>query len=226
MSAAKTVVLVPTTDGRPQSGCEKGLRALERRGIEVRRVGGYSAIDFARSVLATRALEDGFDLLFWIDDDIVFDPEDVERLCASDHALVAGVYPKKGKRELALHVVPGTTSLSFGRGGGIAEVRYAGTGFMCTHRRLYEAMARELPICNEQFGEAVVPYFLPFVVETERGPWYLGEDYAFCERARRAGHRVLVDTRVRLFHVGTYEYGWEDAGGTLARNADYTLHLR
>jgi hypothetical protein len=97
---------------------------------------------------------------------------------------------------------------------------------MCTHRRLYEAMAAELPTCNEHFGEAVVPYFLPFVVETERGPWYLGEDYAFCERARRAGHRVLVDTRVRLFHVGTYEYGWEDAGGSLPRNAEYTLHLR
>jgi hypothetical protein len=215
------VVLVPTMDGRPQRACEDGLRALERRGIEVRRVAGFSAIDLGRSVLATRALADGFDELFWIDDDIGFDPEDVFRLRDTGEALVAGIYPKKGRRELAVHVVPGTRSFAFGRDGSLSEVRYVGTGFMYTHRRLYEAMAPELPVCNEHFGERVIPYFLPFVVKAESGPWYLGEDYAFCERARRAGHRVMVDTRVRLYHVGTYAYGWEDAGSTITRHESY-----
>ena len=64
----------------------------------------------------------------------------------------------------------------------------------------------------EQFGQRVIPFFMPFVTATDRGLWYLGEDYAFCERARLAGHRVFVDTAIRLFHLGTYAYGWEDAG--------------
>ena len=225
-AARRLVVLVPTADGRPERLCDERLRALEARGIEVRRVHGYAAIDFARSIIATRALADGFDDLMWVDSDIVFSPDDVEALRASDKTLIAGVYPKKGKRELALHVKPRTPELTFGESGGVAEVLYCGSGFMLTRRELYAEMAKELPICNEQFGERVVPYFLPFVASTENGLWYLGEDYAFCERAQRAGHGVFVDTRIRLFHVGAYEYGWEDAGREVERFSSYVYRLR
>jgi hypothetical protein len=202
------------------------LRALERRSVPVRRTVGLSRIDFARSLMATQALDEGFDHLFWIDDDIVFDPDDVFRLRDSGEALIAGVCAKKGKRELAVHAAPETAAFTFGTHGGIVEVRFAGTGFLYTHRRVYESMAAELPVCNESFGQRVVPYFLPFVMSTEKGPWYLGEDFAFCERARRSGHRILVDTRIRLFHVGQYAYGWEDAGQALERFGDYTYRLR
>jgi hypothetical protein len=226
VTASRLVVLVPSIDGRPQRACEEKLRELERRGIEVRRVPGHSAIDFGRSIIATRALSDGFDELMWIDDDIVFEPDDIERLRAHGEPLVAGLYPKKGKRELAVHVLPGTKSLTLGSGGGLVEVRFAATGFLYTRRSLYEAIARELPTCNEKFGEPVVPYFLPFVIDDpERGTWYLSEDFAFSERARRAGHRVMVDTSVRLFHVGTYGYGWEDAGAEPKRFATYDFRI-
>ncbi|MFT3924399.1 MAG: hypothetical protein QM778_17815 [Myxococcales bacterium] len=223
---SRLVVLVPTTHGKPEPACEEGLRALERSGIEVRRVSGYAAIDFARCIMATRALDDGFDELLWIDDDIAFDPTDVERLRTSDQVLVAGAYAKKGRRQLAVRELPGTASFTFGPRGGLQEVLYAGTGFMYTRRALYDAMSTELPVCNTQFGQRVVPYFLPFVVQTEAGPWYLGEDYAFCERARRAGFKVFIDTRIRLHHIGPYHYGWEDAGRENERFATYVYHLR
>jgi len=176
--------------------------------------------------MATRALAEVFDELLWIDDDVVFDPDDVGRLRESGAPLVAGVCPKKGKRELAVHVMPGTASFTFGPSGGLVEVLYAGTGFLYTRRSLYEEMAAELPVCNAQFGEPIVPYFLPFVVQTEKGPWYLAEDYAFCERARRAGHRILVDTRIRLLHLGSHAYGWEDAGRDVERHESFTYSFR
>jgi hypothetical protein len=226
MSVPRLVVLVPSIDGRPQPACEAGLRELERRGVEVRRLAGFSRIDFARSLMATQALDDGHDHLFWIDDDVVFQPDDVARLCESGVPLVAGVYPKKGRRELAVHAAPETTAFEFGAHGGVVEVRFVATGFLYTHRCVYESISPGLPVCNESFGQRVVPYFLPFVMNTEQGPWYLGEDFAFCERARRAGHRILVDTRIRLFHVGSYAYGWEDAGQTVERHDPYTYRLR
>src|SRR5262252_3291550 len=136
MGNSGLVVLVPSIDGRPQPGCEAGLRALEHKGIEVRRIAGHSRIDFARSLAATQALEDGFDGLLWIDDDVIFNPEDAIRLHESGEALVGGIYAKKGKRELAAHAVPGTPSFTFGPQGGIVEVRFIGTGFLFTHRRV------------------------------------------------------------------------------------------
>ena len=36
--------------------------------------------------------------------------------------------------------------------------------------------------------------------------------YAFCERARQCGYKIMADTSIRLWHIGEYAYGWEDAG--------------
>lgn len=216
----RCVVLVPVGH-HVEPDCEDGLRALEARGYEVRRVRGYAAIDQARSQMASDALADGFDDLLWIDADIGFDPDDVERLRATEPAVVGGIYPKKNTRALACHLLDGTTDLHFGRSGGLLEIRYAPTGFLLTRRAVYDRLAEQLPLCNRRFGMPMRPYFLPMVVPDDEGHWYLGEDFAFCERARRAGFPIMADTRIRLWHVGPYRYGWEDAGSTPGRYDDY-----
>jgi hypothetical protein len=35
----------------------------------------------------------------------------------------------------------------------------------------------------------------------------------------------MADTTIRLWHVGTYRYGWEDAGRDVERFGDYTFHV-
>jgi hypothetical protein len=219
---ARCVVLVPV-GGHVEPECEAGLRALEVAGYTVRRVQGYAAIDQARSQMASDALADGFDELMWIDSDVVFDVDDVRRLRDSDVPVVCGIYPKKNARALSCHLLPGTTTVHFGNRGGLLEIRYAATGFLLTRREVYDGIARheQLPVCNQRFSTPVVPYFLPLLVPDEAGTWYLGEDFAFCERARRSGFSILADTRIKLGHVGAYRYYWEDAGATRERYADY-----
>jgi hypothetical protein len=218
----RTVALVPCYGGIIDVECEQSLRELERRGIQVWRAPGYAAIDKARSVLASRALREGYEALVWIDADITFRADDVCALVASGEPFVGGLYPKKGRRELAAHLLPETREILFGRRGSVLEVRYLGAGFLCTAAEVYRRMLPELPLCDERFGDPFVPFFLPAVVDD--GPerhWYLAEDYAFCERARRSGFRILADSRVRLGHAGRYVYSWEDAGGSLERFDDY-----
>ena len=102
-----------------------------------------------------------------------------------------------------------------GKGTGLVELLYCGTGFLHVRREVYDDHpARSLPcrVCNEQFGRPMVPYFLPMVREFEGGHWYLGEDFSFCERARQCGYKIMADTSIRLWHIGEYAYGWEDAG--------------
>lgn len=227
MSTKKSIILVPV-GSHIEPECERGLARLESRGYTVRRVYGYAAIDQARSQMATDALAEGFDELIWVDSDVAFEPEAIDRLREHRLPMVCGIYPKKGVRALSCHLAPNTPQVVFGAGGGLLEILYAATGFLLTRREVYETMQRvlALPVCNEDFSKPIVPYFLPLIAERNGKPWYLGEDFAFSERARRAGFTVMADTTIRLRHMGRYGYTWEDAGGDRASYATYTFHVK
>jgi hypothetical protein len=226
LDPAKCVVLVPVAD-KIEPACARGLFELERQGYAVWRLYGASAIDQARSQMASDALNAGFEELMWIDTDIDFPFDAVNRLRALDLPVVCGVYAKKGRRELVVHFEPGTEHLVFGKDGGLLEIKYAATGFLLTKRSVYEKIQaqEQLPVCNRQFGNPTVPYFLPMIVEDGENHWYLGEDFAFSERCRRSGFPVVADTRIRLGHIGREAYSWEEAGSDVQRYETYTYHL-
>ncbi len=238
LSPGRCVVLVPF-QGRIVSKCQAGLVELERRGYTVRRVEGYSAIDQARNQMSSDALADGFQETLWIDSDVGFEADDVDRLRRHGLPVTCGIYPKKGKRELANHIIPGTPRFRFGIKGGLAEILYGGTGFLHVRRAVYETLAQllELPVCNQHAGRPLWPFFQPLIRSAPRevgaiedsdpatrrrpGHWYLAEDYAFCHRARQCGIPIIADTTIRLWHVGDYAYSWEDAGIDRQRFADF-----
>jgi hypothetical protein len=222
----RCVVLVPHT-GQIAPPCEDGLRELERRGYPVRRVVGYAAIDQGRGQMATDALLEGFEETMWVDSDIGFDADAVERLRAHRQPIVCGIYPQKGRRVLSSHVMPGTPNIVFGQHGALVEVLYAGGGFLLVRRQVYTHIQRQLrlPVCNERFGHPMIPFFQPMVRPDDDGFWYLAEDWAFCERARQCGYRVMADTTIRLWHLGSYPFGWEDAGIVHERYSSFNLGL-
>ncbi|MBS2012199.1 MAG: hypothetical protein JST00_04900 [Deltaproteobacteria bacterium] len=217
----KCVVLVPVAH-TVEPLCERGLQELERRGYRVCRVRGHSDIGRGRSEMATRALDEGYEAIMWIDADVVFIPDDVDALLASGHPVVGGVYPVKGQRRIAVRPLAGTKDLTFGEEGDVVEVMYTATGFLLTRREVYERMQTELALPRCGAGDdSVVPYFLSVVVPDGDGMAYLSEDFSFCHRAREIGHHVMVDTRVRLGHVGSYVYTVEDAGRDRVLHASY-----
>ena len=226
MAIPQTCVILTPVAQHIEPACESALRELERRGYTVWRVRGYSAIDVARNRLAFDALAQGYEETFWIDADIGFDPDDVDRLRSHDLPICCGLYAKKGLRELAMHALPGENPITLGAKGGLIEVHYAGLGFMHIRRRVYETMRERLalPECNRQFGAPLAPFFQPLVVETVSGAWYLAEDFAFCERSRRCGFTIMAETRVRLFHFGSHGFSWEEAGLELKRYRTFTYH--
>jgi hypothetical protein len=225
---AGCLIVVPYLDSI-LTECEDGLRALEKRGYVVRRDAGPDAIDHKRSRLATQALEEPYEEFLWIDSDMKFDPDDVDRLRSHGLPLVGGFYAGRGKPDLSCRPLAGTTEIAFGQGGSPVEVHSLATGFLLTHRRVYEDIVRklDLPWCGAASGELVVPYFLPLVyADQEHGMAYLSEDYAFCQRARQAGHKVMLDASIRLWHVGHYGYGWEDVGSPIPRVVGGTMKIR
>jgi len=241
-SNSKCVILVPTF-GQPVPKCDAGLRQLEQWGFPVRRVGGFSAVDQGRNQMVSDALNDGFAEMLFIDTDIGFEADAIERLRSHKLPIVAGLYPQPGARSLACELLPGTTRVVFGEEGGLIEVTYVAAGFLYVRREAYETIRDQLklPLCNTRFGRGCWPFFQPYWVEEEtadRGQEtettnaaqgirhrYLTEDFAFCERARRAGLKVMADTTIRLWRVGSYGFGWEDAGSDPERFDTYHFHV-
>jgi hypothetical protein len=250
-SNSKCVILVPAF-GQPVPKCDAALRTLEQRGYPVRRVGGFSAVDQGRNQMASEAVHEGFAETMFIDTDIGFEADAVEQLRSHKLPIVAGLYPQPAARSLAGELLPETKTIVFGEDGGLIEIKYAAAGFLYVRREAYETIRDKLklPLCNTRFGRGSWPFFQPYWVEAEGSGFgvqgsdggqetgdrrqetgadirhrYLTEDFAFCERARQAGLKIMADTSIRLWRVGTYGFGWEDAGRDPERFDTYHFHV-
>lgn len=198
------VILVPVS-GFIEPAVDESLRKLESMGYTVWRRYGWSAIDQGRCALAQEALDAGFEHLFWIDADVAFWPYDVEKIINHKLQFVSAPYSVKGWPALTTQFTD--TKIQLGDRGGLYEVNYAATGFMYTHRSVYEKMANQLnmkkvKIWGGQYN--VYPYFYPMIIDDE----YLGEDFAFCHRLRQIGIKLYCDTTIRLSHIGKYSYSY------------------
>ncbi len=223
---ARCLVLVPAAGGIAPE-CEAGLRELERRGYPVRRATEHPPAEPARSRLASDALLDGYEETMWVDPDVGFHPDQVDRVRGHGLPLCAGAVPRCGLRALAVHVLPGTDELVLGQGGGLVEVLYADLAFMHVRRPAYDAVAlhAELPACDAHGGRPLIPYFQPLVRPRGAGGWYLADGAAFCHRARAAGVPVAVDTTLRLSRFGRAAWSWEEAGAPPRRFATYRYQV-
>lgn len=208
--------------------CEQGLRELEDAGWSVWRRRGAAAVDRERSRLATEALDAGFDALLWVDSDQVFEAAAADTLDGLAVPFVSALIARRGVRDFACVFADGCERVSVGEAGGPLEVRYVGCGFTLVRRSAFEAVAKHfgLPRIEDPSGP-IVPYYLPMVASIAgQGLAYLGEDYAFCERVRQTGGRILVDTRPRVGHLGLYDYGWRDVLQSAAEPASFTIELK
>lgn len=70
-----------------------------------------------------------------------------------------------------------------------------------------ELRDEDLPRLQSGISDAPV---VPFFSLLQRKGYYYGEDVSFCVRSHLAGVGVNLDTRVRVYHKGSYCYGIED----------------
>lgn len=196
-----SVILVPTYKSiEPE--CEDMLRKLEARGFRVERRFGFSAIDGARAHLATWAILRGYEWLYWIDSDIQFSMADFGLLEREGGKFSCGPYQQK--QPGGSIAVLGDTNQS---SRGLIPVRAAGFGFMKTHRSIYEAMMKDLPVCRQTpTSEPLVPFFQPRWWPIDDRTIYFGEDYSFCLHAEKLGFQLLANFEIQIGHIGRYAY--------------------
>jgi hypothetical protein len=205
------VILVPCNGGI-EFKTDEALRVLESRGYEVWRNPYFSAIDQGRNRLAFDALYNrNFKELLWIDSDIAFNPDDVERIRSHNQPIVAAAYPFKNWPVMTVQPLKDDV-IEFGCDGKLVEVMCAATGFLYTKAEVYYNIKEKLnlPICNTSFGSPQVPFFQPGIWEWDGLQYYLGEDFSYCLRARKCNYKILLDTGISLGHIGKYTFTIED----------------
>ncbi len=175
----------------------------------------------ARAKTATHfLLETDYDVHVSIDSDIVFDPESVMQIAAQAHELqgiVAGLYVTRHQGALCrpTSIFEYDVPIEFGTDPTPVPIKWAATGMLATPRVVFETLAEGLPLCHASTSFKFYPFYAPFWVPPEREGGdviYLSEDFAFSERARRAGFTIYLNPAVRVLHLGNHPFRLDDLG--------------
>jgi len=157
-----------------------------------------------RQKLAKAALDDGCDYVLWIDSDMRFPKNTIERLLKHDkpicgvNATTRTIPVKATAKYLKIDLEEKTnTWLQVSSKGktGIERVASIGCGVMLVKREVFEKTPE--------------PWFWFYQLPGEK---VLGEDVHFCIAAQDAGFETWVDHGLsnEIGHVGDYTYGWKD----------------
>ena len=166
--------------------------------LEVRICHG-SGLMLARNTLCAQFLKSDADRLLFIDGDIVFTPEDVERISSHAVDVVGGFYAKKMDGP-GIEWVNAAHAAATPRADGLELCDYVGTGFMCITRDVLETMRARLR--HLAFGDGLFDWWTMGVWTEGERRIYLTEDYYFCKRWQAMGGELFADTKCVVQHIG------------------------
>ncbi len=154
-----------------------------------------SLVYTARNDLATYAMKEGFDYVLWLDSDMVFEPNLLERLLKhmnDETKMVTGIYYKRR---------PPYSPVLFKT----MEPRSNGGWNFSDYEDYPEKGLFEVGACG--FGCVLMATEVILDVQIKHG--YLfhpmnsgGEDISFCWRARQCGYKIMCDPEIICGHVG------------------------
>ena len=160
----------------------------------------------ARNKLAEDAIKTGADYVLWLDSDMQFAPDLMERLAGHmDNGIdyVSGLYFKRRFPVIPLIYDKVEIVDDDGKTKGVTQTyadyprdslfEIAGSGFgaVMTSTKLLK--------------EVTDAYGAPF----DPIPSVLGEDLAFCWRAKQLGYKLFCDSSIKVHHIGQFAYGEE-----------------
>ena len=154
---------------------------------------GSSLLPWSRHVLASVSLDYGFTHMLWIDSDMMFPKDMVERFL-DRHEPIIGInamtrrppYRLTAQKEVGVELETTIEST------GVVKCWRVGFGVMW--------------VASEVFTKIDKPWF-NFEWNDEL-KCYRGEDYFFCEKARAQGYEVYVDQDLskQVFHIGSFGF--------------------
>lgn len=173
---------------------------------------GSAVVQWARDEVVDLFLQSSATRLFWIDSDMVWEPEDFMRLLALSQYrdVICAAYP--AKQDQPTFYVNWDQDAGLVQGEyGLLQINGIGLGFTVMHRRVLEQLAAKAPRVTDDVSqrELAAVFRIGRTADGRRQ----GEDMAFFADIRALGHAVWLDPEVSLGHIGckTYTGSIQDA---------------
>lgn len=148
---------------------------------------GYTIAE-NRTLIAVKAIENKSDYLLFLDDDMVFPKDTLERLIAREKDIVGIPYFARVLPRKSVIVLESGEELVGEVPSELFKCQHVGTGVML--------------IKTEVFKNIIRPWF-QFKTNSD-GCTVQGEDAFFCEVARNKGYDIWCDSTLSINHVGDY----------------------
>ena len=192
----KILLGMPSTGKIPTRTVISLLQTVERGKVDPMIVSGSLVYD-ARDAIAMYAVEHDYDYILYADSDMVFSADDLKKLLAHNVGICSGLYVTRDGRNKNVVYKKIITRRRFpyrkpeliedNETSGFASVSACGFGFCLVKVSVVKCMLRYYKSLFEP-------------------KWGVGEDIAFCIRARRLGYKTFVDRDVKLGHIGEVVY--------------------
>jgi len=163
---------------------------------------GDDCVDRMMSAVTTEFLHSSADFLLFISHDMAWMPGTIGKIIEDAiqyDTVICGPYCGNNKNDRELEIAYLTSEpIAIGQEGKVTEVKYAGSGFVCIPKRVLEDVRSSLtPVLGKNSAE-IYPFFMPMIFENA----YLTLGYAFCQRVRDVGHKIMLDGSLVVGHIG------------------------
>lgn len=188
-----------------------------------------SLVTRARNMLTHNFLESDCTHMLFIDADVAFDAQGVVRMLESDKNLIGGLYAKKhidwqrvfnvakqvdSAQQLAANAydyyVRGNVQMGTQE---CVEVESVATGLMLIKREVFAALKPSTPasklgsaVIGQIAAQTLVHQYFDTGVDAKTGE-FLSEDYAFCQKWKKAGGTIYAAPWIQTVHIGTHHFG-------------------
>lgn len=161
----------------------------------------------ARTTAAYHLLQDGMEWLWFLDADVLVPPDTVLRFINYRLPIVSALYPQRypvfdgmkavykpcmfmeGRDGQGNSVTVDVPAFQYGQ---VLEVAYAPAGAMLIHRSVFEKLLA-----------SGIKDFFEWTMRPITNPHGRSEDFNFCEKVRKLGYKIIVDTGVQASHEVT-----------------------
>lgn len=202
MSGSPKVLVAILTRGIVSVKWAIHLRELQLPdGSEIRFYSGMP-FDHARNTAVAGALQNRFDYLLFLDDDVLTPPDVFNLLERHNQPIVSGLYYRRNEPVVPVALVKSNGSYVWASVelNKFYEVDMVGAGCLLIRRDVLTRLS--------------YPWFNWSVHDKSDSTLKCSEDFYFCDKARENGYNIFLDTSVNCKHIG-FGYSGSDTGSGL-----------